>query len=191
MNAFWAQRNSREKFLIILMAAAVVIGVPMALISPEKANGKLLTAANARQQYKKTDTEMKAQGAETARLKPEPDKLVYKESPEQVVPAVIKTLQTVAKQSGIHLREIKPLRARRLATVTKVPMTVRFTSQFGQSIPFLYKVEDPIGKLVVEKLNVTVSDPKVKTVDVEVQIALYTQAGPATKSGDDTADRGL
>lgn len=190
MKAFWAQRNSREKLLIALMAVAVIIGVPMALISPEKANGKLLSAANARQQYKKTETEMRVQDAETSRLKPALEKLVYKESPEQVVPAVIKSLQAVAKQSGIHLREIKPLRARRLATVTKVPMTVRFTSQFGQSIPFLYKVEDPIGKLVVEKLNVTVSDPKVKTVDVEVQIALYTQAGTNTKSSEDMPDRG-
>src|SRR5262249_49316053 len=182
--------NSREKLLIALMVLAVLIGVPMALISPEKANGKLLSAANARQQYKKTESEMKTQDAETARLKPALEKLVYKESPEQVVPAVIKTLQTVAKESGIHLREIKPLRARRLATVTKVPMTVRFTGQFGQSIPFLYKVEDPSGKLVVEKLNVTVSDPKVKTVDVEVQIALYTKAGASSKAGEDVVEKG-
>src|SRR5262249_4428040 len=127
------------------------------------------------------------QGAETARLKPALEKLVYKDSPEQVVPAVIKKLQTVAKESGIHLREIKPLRARNLATVIKVPMTVRFTGQFGQSVPFLYKVEDPAGKLVVEKFNVTVSDPKIKTVDVEVQIALYTQAAgskPLPETGD-------
>jgi Tfp pilus assembly protein PilO len=190
MASFWAVRNSRERFLIVLALLAGIVGVPMMLISPEKAGGKLLPAAKARQEYKKNEAQMKTLQAETATLKPEIEKLVYKEAPEQVVPGVIKMLQTIAKQSGIHLREIKPLRARRLATVTKVPMTVRFTGQFGQSIPFLYKVEDPNGKLVVEKFNVTTSDPKVKTVDVEVQIALYTQAPPTAKSGDDTGDHG-
>ena len=190
MGAFWAQRNSRERLLIILMAVACIIGVPMALISPDKGNGKLLSAAKARQEYKKTELQMRSQNEETARLKPELEKLVYKETPEQVVPGVIKTLQTIAKQSGIHLREIKPLRARSLTTVTKVPMTIRFSGQFAQCIPFLYKVEDPNGKLVVEKLNVTTSDPKLKTVDVEVQVALYTQAGSVAKSATESADRG-
>src|SRR5436190_1211847 len=69
-----------------------------------------------------------------------------------------------------------------LAAVMKVPLTLRFSSRFDQSIPFLYNVEDPTGKLVVEKFNITMSDPKSKTVDVEVQIALYTEAMPTTKS---------
>jgi Tfp pilus assembly protein PilO len=190
MAVFWALRNSREKLLIILMTLAVIIGVPMMLFSPEKSNGKLLSAAKARQEYKKNETQMKTLDAETATLKPEIDKLIYTESAEEVIPGVIKSLQAAAKQSGIHLREIKPLRARRLSSVTKVPVTVRFTGQFAQSIPFLYRVEDPSGKLVVEKFNVTTSDPKVKTVDVEVQIALYTKAAPSSKSGDDIVDRG-
>src|SRR5258706_15853053 len=190
MAAFWTQRNSRERLLILLALAAGIIGIPMMLISPEKSSGKLLSSSKARQEYNKADAQIKTQNEETNRLKPELEKLVYKEPPEEVIPSVIKTLQTIAKQSGIHLREIKPLRARQLSNVTKVPMTVRFTGQFGQSIPFLYKVEDPNGKLVVEKFNVTTSDPKAKTVDVEVQIALYTKAAPVAKNVGDTPDRG-
>src|SRR6266581_2886735 len=130
MATFWAQRNSRERLLILLALAAGIVGIPIMLISPEKSSGKLLSASKAGLEIEKAKTQIQTLDKETKRLKPELEKLVYKEPPEEVVPSVIKTLQTVAKQSGIHLREIKPLRARQLSTVTKVPMTVRFTGQF-------------------------------------------------------------
>jgi hypothetical protein len=64
-----------------------------------------------------------------------------------------------------------------------VTLTVRFTSEFGRVIPFVYHVEDPQGKLVVEKLNVSSPDPKSRQVDVEVQVALFTAAGSGTQEG--------
>ncbi len=185
MSAFWAQRNSRERFLIIAAVMAAVIAILVMLFPAGSGASKLLPAAQARQKYQTALKQKTAMSSEMDKLKPEIDKLVYKDTPEQLIPAVIKSLQGHAKTAGIHLREIKPNRARRLAGITKVPLTLRFSSRFDQSIPFLYNVEDPNGKLVVEKFNITMSDPKAKTVDVEVQISMFTEAMPTLKAGDD------
>ena len=174
MKRFWAQRNGREKFLIVACMLAVVIAVPMLLSPPPESGGKLLTAAKAQQEYDSKVRDKERMEAEVDRLKPKIEKLVYKEAPEKVLPRVIRSLQAQAKKAGIHLREIKPLRARKMITVTKVPVTVRFASRFDQSLPFLYAVEDPNNKLVVEKFSISSPDSKSKTVDVEVQLALYT-----------------
>jgi hypothetical protein len=74
---------------------------------------------------------------------------------------------------------IKPLRSKKVAGVTKETLSVRFTSEFGKTVPFFYRVEDPAGRLVVEKFNLTASDPKSRTVDVDAQIALFTKSDAA------------
>jgi hypothetical protein len=61
-------------------------------------------------------------------------------------------------------------------------LSARFTSEFGKAVPFFYRIDDPSGKLVVEKFDVTCADPKSRTVDVEVQVALYTVAGAGPSS---------
>lgn len=179
MNAFWAQRNPREKFLIVICVIAVLVGVPMLLLPSQAANKKLLPAAQARQKYQEASKQKDALEAESSRMKAQTDAMVYTDAPEQVIPKLIRTLQGYAKASGLHLREIKPLRAKELAGVTKVPVSVRFTtSEFQKSVvPFLYRIEDPSGKLVVEKCTVSAADPKTRNVDVEVQIALFTVGG--------------
>ena len=174
MKRFWAQRNGREKVLIVACLVAVVIAVPMLLAPLPEANAKLLPAAKARQEYDNKVRDKERMEAEVERLKPKIENLVYKEAPEKVLPRVIRSLQAQAKKAGIHLREIKPLRARKMITVTKVPVTVRFACRFDQSVPFIYAVEDPANKLVVEKFSISSPDSKSKTVDVEIQLALYT-----------------
>jgi hypothetical protein len=44
-------------------------------------------------------------------------------------------------------------------------------------------VEDPKGRLVVEKMNVAASDPKSRQVDVEVQVALFAAGAPPKVEG--------
>ena len=114
-----------------------------------------------------------------AQMQPKIERAAYTEPPEELVPKVVRTLQSYAKDSGIHLREIKPLRTRRLGDLTKETMSVRFTSDFGRAVPFFYRVDDPQGKLIIEKFNVTAADPKSRSVDVEAQVALYTTAAAA------------
>ena len=174
MNRFWARRNGRERFLILICAVAAVVGIPMLLSPPAAGNAKLLPAAEARQKYVREVRQKESMESDIARMKPLIEKQVYNETPEVVVPRIVRTLQDQAKKAGIHLREIKPLRARRMATVTKVPLSVRFASRFDQSIPFLYSIEDPGTRLVVEKFSISAPDSKSKTVDIEIQVALFT-----------------
>lgn len=174
MSAFWARRNPRERFLIVLCALAVMVGVPLMLTPPDGAGKRLLPAAQARAKRERLEQEKAALEAETERLKPEIERMVYDKSPEEAIPQVVRTLQGYAKQSGLHLREIKPLRARQVGDVTRVPLSVRFTSTFNKAVPFFYRVEDPKEKLVVEKFTVS-ADPKARTVDIDAQIALFTR----------------
>jgi Tfp pilus assembly protein PilO len=183
---WWKQRTASEKRMLVICILVLAIGLPVLLIPSGGDTKKLLPASEARQKYEDTVLEKNLLTKDNDQLKPVIEKLVYKDAPEQLLPKIIKTLQGYAKQSGIHLREIKPLRAKVYGTVTRVPVSVRFTSEFGKSVPFLYQVEDPAGKLVVEKFNVTAADSKSKLVDVEVQIALYTQ-GTGTTGGTDTS----
>jgi type II secretory pathway component PulM len=177
MSLLWSQRTPGEKRLLILCLIIILVAVWLSLTPPAGAGKKLLSTADARQKYTEMIRQMQTLEDETGRLKPAIEKMTFQDRPEALLPKAIRTLQKHAKASGLHLREIKPLRARRLATVTRVPLSVRFTTtEFRKSvIPFLYRVEDPAGRMVVEKCSVTAADPKTRAIDVEVQIALYTQ----------------
>lgn len=179
MSSFWAQRSPSERRMLLLCLIVVAIGIPLALFPGGSAGKKLLSAREARQQYESKVTQKAQLEADNERIRPLMDQMVYKEAPEQLIPKVITTLQGFARSSGIHLREIKPLRSKKTAGVVKEMLSVRFTSEFGKAIPFFYRVEDPAGKLVVEKFNLTASDPKSRTVDVDAQISLFTQADAA------------
>lgn len=183
MKQFWAQRTVSERRMIIIGVIVLLVCIPLALTPPGGGgNKKLLSAEEASLKLKEANADVARRTDEINRMKPEIDKMVFTEPPDQLIPQTIKTLQGFAKQSGLHIREIKPQRMRRLATVTKLPMSVRFTTgDFAKTaVPFLYRIEDPATKMVVEKFNVTAADPKVRTVDVEAQIALYTLATPAS-----------
>jgi hypothetical protein len=189
MSSFWAQRTPSERRMLLICLIAVVIGVPLVLFPGGSAGKKLLSAREARQQYESKLAQKKQLETDDERIKPLMDQMVYAEAPEQLIPKVITTLQGYAKASGIHLREIKPLRSKKTAGVTKETLSVRFTSDFGKTVPFLYRVEDPSGKLVIEKFNLTASDPKSRAVDVDAQIALFTRvdaAGSATTTTNGT-----
>jgi hypothetical protein len=175
MSGFWAQRSPSERRMMILGLLVIVIGVPLALFPGGATGKKLLSANDARLQYEKKLKQKAELESNMERVQPLMDQMVYSEAPEKLIPKVILTLQRYAKDSGIHLREIKPLRSKKVANLTKETLSVRFTSEFGKSVPFFYRVEDPEGKLVVEKFNLTASDPKSRTVDVDAQIAAYTQ----------------
>jgi Tfp pilus assembly protein PilO len=165
----------------LLLLAVVVISVAgYLLLSPTSKGGRqLLSTAEARKRYVRAVQQRRVLEAESARFGPQLARMVYVEDPEKVVPPVIKELQKLAGTAGIHIREVKPLRSKRFASLTKVPLTVRFTCEFAQVIPFLYTVEDPNGRLVVEKFTIAASDPKSHTVDVEIQVALFTRGAGA------------
>jgi hypothetical protein len=177
MKQFWQQRNPRERILILLCIVVVGIVLWMVTTPTDQGGKRLLSAQQARLKNREAEKQMQQLATKTAQIKPFIERYAYAESPETLTPHVIRTLQGYAKESGLHLREIKPLRTRRIGNVMRVPLSVRFsTAEWNRTaIAFLYRVEDPNGKLVVEKLNITSPDPKSRTVDVEAQIAFFTR----------------
>ncbi len=178
IHTVWAARTPRERSLIIIGLAVVGVAVWLVLTPKETRGRVLLSSAEARKQYNEGLKRKEEFEREVASLGPKVDTSTYKETSEKVIPTVLKSLHEQARLSGITLREVKPLRPRQMGGVTKVTLTVRFTSEFAKAIPFLYNVEDPKGRLVVEKMNVASSDPKSRDVDIEVQVALFTTGGP-------------
>ncbi|MGC8666730.1 MAG: type II secretion system protein GspM [Chthonomonadales bacterium] len=180
MREFWSRRNPRERVLIALCILAVIVGVPAMLQPPGAGAGKLIPASEARRKYNAALKQKLALEDDTKALDARLKAITYSEAPPTLTPKLVQQLQEQARTCGIHLREIKPLRVHTEASVTKVPISVRFTAPFAQAIPYIYRIEDPKGRLVAEKATVVTPDPKAKVVDVELQVACYTTALPPT-----------
>ncbi|MCX6359113.1 MAG: type 4a pilus biogenesis protein PilO [Armatimonadetes bacterium] len=167
-------RPVRER-VVIGIGAVVIIAALWLSLAPTSGNRNQLPAAEARRQTRRTATELDQIRAETDRMTPALKGMVYDGAAEKVMPQVVNDVQALASRSGLHLRELKPLRQKKQGDIARQTLTVRFSSDFGQTIPFLYKLEDPTGKLVIDKLNVASADPKSRSVDVEVQLAFFTR----------------
>lgn len=185
---WWAQRTKSERILIPFCILALIVGAWVVMTPSGTSNKKLLSAHDASQKTQEA-VELKAKrSAEILKLKPEIAQLTYDEAPEQVIPKVIKKLQTTANEAGIHIREVKPLRVKRMGGVTKVPLSVRFSCDFSKTVPFIYNAEDPANKLVIDRLNVSAPDAKSRIVDVEAHVSFYTTNTAAVPA--DTAAAG-
>lgn len=115
---------------------------------------------------------------EVSELDPKVNELAYNLPPDELVPRTIRNLQQIAAKSGVHIREVKPIRPRVLASGmgTSVPLEVHFLAPFQpNAMRFLYYVEDPAGKMVLDKLDITTADPRMKTVEVSAQVTVYTK----------------
>jgi len=178
MSEFWARRNPRERVLIVLCIVAVIVGIPAMLQPTGTRTGKLLPAAEARRKYDAALKQKLALEDDTKDLQARLAAMTYAEAPQTLTPKLVQQLQEQARTSGIHLREIKPLRVHTEASVTKVPISVRFTAPFALAVPYIYRIENPKGKLVAEKATVVTPDPKARVVDVELQVACYTTVPP-------------
>ena len=86
MNSYWARRNSREKFLLVLCVVALIVGVPLVLFPGDSANSKLPPAAESRLKYDSVLKQKVSMSAEMDRVKPALDKAAYTEAPEQLLP---------------------------------------------------------------------------------------------------------
>ncbi len=184
--SFWTDRTKSERNLIVIGGLAVAIAIPLMLSPPSGSSKKLLPAAEARQQYKTVVLEKTALDKQTDEIRPKLKVLASDALPDVILPNMVKSIQECAKNAGIHIREIKPLRMKQIGTVTRIPLNVRFVSEFKQTTKFLYDIEDPAGKLVVEKYSVSSSDAKSGLVDVEVQLTMFTTAKAAANSKDDS-----
>jgi Tfp pilus assembly protein PilO len=175
-----ATRSKREKMLIIVGVPVVFIVVAWNFLSPpagQTTQKGLLSAEDAKKKLKSVQDENKSMLSEQNKMSPNIAKMSYDVPAEQLVPRVIRNLQTIAEQSGVHLREIKPIRGKKLKSNAgvRVPVEVRFSSSFQpNAIRFLFHVEEADSRMVVDKINITSADPRFKTVEVSATITVFT-----------------
>ena len=185
-----AVRSKREKLIM-------TVGVPLALavvawnfLSPPAgqaaAKGELSTE-DAKVKLKDAQREMSKMRTDTDTMDPSIAKMSYKIPAEQLVPRMIRDLQKIADSSGIHLREIKPIRGKKLKSNAgvRVPVEVRFKATFQpDAIRFLYHVEEADSRMVVDKINISSADPRFKTVEVSATITVFTTSLAGFSSGE-------
>lgn len=136
---------------------------------------------------------LKRMTREEAEMMPQLAKATSTLPPDDMIPRMIQDLQNIATRSGVHLREIKPIQPKplRFGEGMRVPIEVRFRAAFQPGIVrFLYYVEDPSTRMVVEKMTINAGDRRFKSVDVSLQIATFTRAalGGAGADGGDSSN---
>jgi hypothetical protein len=184
---------------VLIIGGVIVVGVVLwSVLNPAdspKTQAKMLPLPQAKQKLEVNIRTLKRLSSERDETEPRIARLTYNLTPEEVVPRVIRDLQTVAVRAQVRLREVKPLRPRELPSGQgqSVPMEVRFRAPFlPNAIRFLYFIESPDGKIVVDKLNITSAEARFKTVDVSAQITVFTRKASAPadkKEGESTNAR--
>lgn len=180
--------SKRDRTLLILMIVVVIGALALVLAPSGKAGAtsrNQLPLEEARHKNIAAKVQLKQLATEQTLLKPQIARLTYNMPAEQLTAYVTEDLYKLADRAGVHIREIKPLRSRTLpdGSVARVPVEVRFRAPFQPNVMrFLYFTEDPAHKMVVDKINITSSDTRLKSVDVDAQITVYTRyvAGSST-----------
>lgn len=176
------QKLNRRERVMVLVAVLFVLGAVILQLSPgsgKTTNAKLLTTDQAERQYRQDRNKYIAMGQEQDDLAPRLQKIAYDDSAEQLIPKVVRELQLIAEKSGVHLQEVRPLRPKALPSGLgmRIPLEVHFKATFQPYVVrFLYHVEDPTGRMVVDKVDVTSSEAKFKTVNVNAVISVFTRS---------------
>ncbi|GEM_PF-1315425 len=185
-----AVRSKREKLIMTVGVPLVLAVVAWNFLSPPAgqaaAKGEMSTE-DAKAKLKDAQREMSKMRTDTDTMDPSIDKMSYKIPAEQLVPRMIRDLQKIADSSGIHLREIKPIRGKKLKSNAgvRVPVEVRFKATFQpDAIRFLYHVEEADSRMVVDKINISSADPRFKTVEVSATITVFTTSLAGFSSGE-------
>ena len=187
------QISPREKRLVYGGAVILIIILIWNFLSPSSAGPSMKGMVSLKEAQKNTDLNKRTQSRlarEVQELDPDINSKAYNSAPDQLVPTTVRELQKIALKSGVHIRDIKPVRSKVLASGmgAGVPIEVHFLAPFQpNAMKFLYYVEDPAGKMVVDKLDISSADPRQKTVEVSALVTVYTRntAGAfASDSGD-------
>jgi hypothetical protein len=187
-------RSKREIFLIIVCVIFVVGSIVYVMMPPSSASKRgQLSKNDALAKLAAMKSTEKQMTNDHQKMVPRIKQMSYTQPAEELIPRVIRDLQASADRAGIHLREVKPLRPRLIAggAGTRVPLEVRFRASFQPNVvKFLYFVEDPASRMVVDKINISSTDAKFKMVDVSAQITVYTRSsvGVSGTEGGETSN---
>ncbi len=174
-------RSKRELYMLLSIPVVLVVLLLWNTLFPAnktKLQSTQLSYTDATQKTEVALRTLRRMHDEETEMLPKSAEYAYTQSAEELGPLITQKLVKTASASGVHLREIKPLRARTLAsgTVTRVPFDVHFRALFQPDVVrFLYHIEDPAEKMVVDKMDITSADSRFKSVDVSAQISVYTR----------------
>jgi hypothetical protein len=171
--------RNRRLFFLALLGGAVLIWNQCNPPAPSAGTGTLVPIEKATNKLNAANATYERLGAELEAMEPRILKMSYNLPAEQLEPRFVRDIQKIAARANVHLREIKPLRPRLIANGegAKVPLEIRFQAVFHpQVIRFLYYLENPAGKIVIDKLNLTTADSKARTVDVTAQVSVFTRS---------------
>ena len=204
--------NKREQVLIGV-AAVVLVGTVWYVLAPAGSASKTNLVSLEQAVLKKNESLSNARRLldEQVAVEPRVKARAYNKAADQLVPVVVGNLQAAADRAGIHLREVRPLRAKivtdesdpkaiekaqttrssRAGNAThellgaRVPVEVRFRAPFQPNVVrFLYDLENPSGRMVIDKISITSADARFKTVEVSAQVTVFTRSSNGTAGGD-------
>lgn len=185
-----AARSKRERMLLIIGVPLVLIVLAWNFLSPpagQAAPKGQLSTADAEKKTATLQAENKRMLSEQEEMEPKIAQMSYTIPAEQLVPQTIRNLQSLAARDGVHLREVKPIRGKKLKSNAgvRVPIEVRFNSKLQpDAVRFLYHVEQADSRMVVDKINITSADPRFHTVDVSATITVFTTSLDGFSSGE-------
>lgn len=175
-------RTKREQVTLVV-GALIVIGLLIwSALNPAKHSGSgdtLLPVTTAQHKQDLGEREMRRLALEKGDLEPRIASMSFSEPGEQITPQVVNTLERVAESSGVHLSEVKPEKPQMLPSGagSRVSIDVRFKAQFQPNVvQFLFGVENPANRMVVDRLNIGSADPRFQSVDVSARISAYTRS---------------
>ena len=203
----------RREQLMVGICVVVVAGALWLVLSPNGTTGKgnLIPLEQALSKTAASRVNARKLQEEQLAVEPRVKDHAYLNPADQLVPLVIRNLQLAADRAGIHLREVRPLRPKLVtdesdpknATVVtkarttragsttheilgaRVPVEVRFKAQFQPNVVrFLYDLENPSGRMVIDKISITSADARFHTVEVSAQITVFTLSSAGTAGGD-------
>jgi hypothetical protein len=178
--------SKSERLLIGLCLVVVVVAVWLQMTHTQSAGTQrtLLPVAEAQRKTEVATRTIRRLRTQRGDLQKQITQMAYTEPPDQLVPLVIRDLQKIADQAGVHIHEVKPaLRPKAIANGqgTSVSLEVDFRAPFQPNvIRFLYYVEDPTSKRTIDKLQVMSTDQQFRTVDVTARITVFTRAAAGT-----------
>jgi|YelNatPaOPRAMG01_1025707.scaffolds.fasta_scaffold02945_10 Tfp pilus assembly protein PilO len=175
MKEFWEARNKRERWLIIMAVLSIVTSVPF-MFTPTSGLTKALLPANvARQKYQQAVEQTTEMIQDGKRMRHKLSEWTFHSNPDALIPQLIDTLQKQSVKGGVHLMEIRPLRTIQNDKLAMIPISIRCECPFDKAIAFLYYLEDPSSKMVVDRVDISSSGTNSNLVDMNAQIATYTQ----------------
>jgi len=185
--------TKNERTYVLVAIVLCVPAIAYQLFSPKSSGGKsaVLTVEDANKQKRLTMSKMEQLNTEVAALEAANERMTYNMTPEEIVPRVLRQLQQIAQNSKVRLREVKPLRPIELKSGQgqKVPLEIRFRAAFQpNAMQFLYAVEDSKYKMVLDKINISSAENRLKAVDMTATITVFTRAAYAANSSQETSN---